>query len=200
MKSNQLDLKLKYIVIQHVVVILIGIGIFYIDEVEFLDGFYPKLFLLILAFAKCIYFIGHSFKKIEEASLNNFTYNKFLVIILTNIFLIILSFAVDYSCLYEFDSNSFQGLTRDGSMFTIFYDFFYFSVLTFTTTGFGDIIPLTKPAKFLVTIEVIVAFITTIIVIFNFIHIKDSIHELSFLKLRKKPFKSKEMEEVETEN
>jgi voltage-gated potassium channel Kch len=65
-------------------------------------------------------------------------------------------------------------------------DFFYFSVLTFTTTGFGDIIPITKTAKALVTMEVMVAFITTIIVISNFVHIKDSIHDLSFIKIQKR--------------
>lgn len=139
-----------------------------------------------MAIGKLIYFIGHSFKKIEEASLHNVTYNKFMMVILTNIFLIILSFAVDFTCLYQLENASFNGLMPPFSVLNSFFDFSYFSILTFTTTGFGDIVPVTKSAKVLVTMEVVVAFITTIIVISNFIHIKDSIHEFGFLKIKSK--------------
>jgi hypothetical protein len=99
--------------------------------------------------------------------------------------LITLSFAVDYTCLYQFDKESFRGIIYANTLFDSFFDFLYFSVLTFTTTGFGDIIPITKSSKSLVTMQVIVAFITTIIVISNFVHIKDSIKDLSFLKIRR---------------
>jgi hypothetical protein len=37
-------LQLRYIAFQHAVVIMIGVVIFYVDEIEFFDQFYPKLF------------------------------------------------------------------------------------------------------------------------------------------------------------
>lgn len=176
-KIHKLDLKLANILVQHVAVIFIGIGIFYIDKLEFVDSFYPKVILLLIAFAKSIYFLGHSFKKIEEASVNNISYSKFLIIILVNILLIIVSFTVDYACLDQIDNNSFIGVIDRDHLFNTFYDFFYFSITTFSTVGAGDIFPATKSSKFLVILEVMVAFITTIIVISNFVQIKDSIEK-----------------------
>jgi hypothetical protein len=186
MRKAIYELNIKQIILQHFLVIAVGLLIFYIDKIEFLDKFFPKLFLLVVAVSKSVYFVGHSFNKIEEASEKNHSYNKFLLVIITNIFLVIVSFTVDHTCLISLDDKAYKGLIVTNTLYDVMADFFYFSVLTFTTTGFGDIIPITKTAKALVTMEVMVAFITTIIVISNFVHIKDSIHDLSFIKIQKR--------------
>jgi hypothetical protein len=170
------DIKLKNIVIQHIAIIGIGILIFFVEKLEIPGMFWEKLVLLIVSIAKCIYFIEHSFRKIEEASIKNITYNKFLVIILTNVLLIVVSFTVDFTCMMQFDTHSFKGISTQSFLDSVF-DFFYFSLASFTTVAYGDIIPITKSAKALTILEVVVAYVTTIIIISNFVHIKESIEK-----------------------
>jgi hypothetical protein len=169
------DIKLRSIFFQHLIILGIGVGLFYFERFEIADLFWEKLILVAIAFVKCIYFIEHSFRKIEEASLNDISYNRFIVIILTNILLIVVSFAVDYSCLELIQPESFKGLAQPGTFGDRAFEFSYFSVLSFTTVAFGDILPLTKAARSLTILEVGVAYLTTIIIISNFVQIKDSI-------------------------
>lgn len=61
------------------------------------------------------------------------------------------------------------------------FDFFYFSVLNFTFFSYGDLINGTVPAKIVVLMEVIIAFLTIIYILSDFISMKD------LLKILKKP-------------
>lgn len=171
------DVKLRGIVTQHLIIIVIGAAIFYIEHLEFANFFWEKLILVLLAGIKSIYFVAHSFRKIEEASVTNLTYNKFLIVILTNILLIVFSFGVDYCCIQEIDPRSFSGFNKDQSVAGIAFDLGYFSILSFTSVAYGDITPITKAAKMLTLMEVVVAYITTIIIISNFVQIKESIEK-----------------------
>ena len=168
---------LKGIVTQHLAIILIGLGVFVFEYLEFANIFFEKLVLILLALGKSFYFVEHSFRKIEEASVKNLTYNKFLVVILTNILLIVVSFAVDYSCLQKIDARSFSGLSLDKSIGGVVFDLSYFSMLSFTSVAYGDIVPVSKAAKVLTLLEVGVAYITTIIIISNFVQIKESLEK-----------------------
>ncbi len=169
------DIKLRNIFLQHLVVLGIGLGLFYFERFEITKLFWEKLILIVIAIAKCIYFIEHSFRKIEEASLNDISYNRFLVIILTNILLIVVSFAADFACLEVIQAGSFKGLTSPASIWDTCFEFFYFSITSFTTVAFGDIVPMSKAARSLTILEVGVAYLTTIIIISNFVQIKDSL-------------------------
>jgi voltage-gated potassium channel len=60
-----------------------------------------------------------------------------------------------YILLTEFTSNAFAGL-EVGSWQQNFPDFIYFSFVTLTTLGFGDLLPISPLARFLVYIEAIV--------------------------------------------
>jgi voltage-gated potassium channel Kch len=58
--------------------------------------------------------------------------------------------------------QSLHGLSKgDG-----FIDFLYFSVATFTTTGYGDIFPLTSAGKIFVSTELIMGVVLIIAIIF----------------------------------
>jgi hypothetical protein len=169
------DINLKNIVGQHLAIIAIGMGVLYFEYLEFANFFLEKLVLILLAAGKSVYFIVHSFRKIEQATELNLTYNKFLIIIMTNILLIVVSFAVDYSCLQEIDPRSFSGFNMTQPLSGVIFDLSYFSMLSFTSVAYGDIVPVTKAAKMLTLLEVGVAYITTIIIISNFVQIKESI-------------------------
>jgi hypothetical protein len=168
------DIDLKNIIAQHLAIIIVGIAIFYFEYLEFANFFWEKLILIVMTISKSIYFVVHSFRKIEEATAKNLTYNKFLIIIMTNILLIVVSFAVDYACIQEIDGRSFSGLNPDRSLFNIAFDLSYFSILSFTSVAYGDIVPVSKAAKILTLLEVGVAYITTIVIISNFVQIKES--------------------------
>jgi hypothetical protein len=168
------DIKLRNLILQHALIIALGIGIIYIEELEIASLLWEKIILLVICLGKSIYFIEHSFRKIEEASLNNISYNKFLLIILTNILLIIISFTADYTCMMTIDPTAFKGINTN-SLFDTICDTFYFSIVSFTTVAYGDILPASKAAKALSLCEVIIAYLTTIIIISNFVQIKDSI-------------------------
>lgn len=60
-------------------------------------------------------------------------------------------YALGYKSLTLINSSSFYGLTPTSH----FIDFLYFSLITVTTTGYGDIYPLTKTAKILASTEII---------------------------------------------
>jgi hypothetical protein len=160
------DIKIKNILFQHIGILTIGLLIFYVEKLEIASVFWEKISVILISIGKSIYFVEHSFKKIEEASVKNIGYN---------ILLIVISFAADYFCLLRIDPHSFKGMAVDG--WTTAFDSFYFSLVSFTTVAYGDIIPITKAAKSLTILEVIVAYVTTIIIISNFVQIKESIEK-----------------------
>lgn len=175
-RLNLTDIKTRNILLQHLGVLLIGILIFFVEKLEVANLFWEKLILILVSLGKSVYFVEHSFRKIEEASVNNISYNKFLSIILLNIMLIVVSFGVDFMCMLQIDPNSFRGMANTGFIDTAF-DAFYYSLVSFTTVAYGDIIPLTKSARTITILEVVVAYVTTIIIISNFVQIKDSMEK-----------------------
>lgn len=73
--------------------------------------------------------------------------------------IMVISFAVDYYCLMSCMPHSFL-LTQDvNNPIVMGFDFFYFSVVTFATIGYGDIVPMTIEAKLLVLFEILSSFI-----------------------------------------
>ena len=51
--------------------------------------------------------------------------------------------------------------------YALAFDFFYFSVVTFATIGYGDIVPIAAEAKLLVLFEIASSFIMITFVIAN---------------------------------
>ena len=88
----------------------------------------------------------------------------------------VLSFATDYTCLYQFDTSNFSGnLPPANSYAGNLFSFFYFSVITFSSVGFGDIEPASFVARFVVILEILLSFIIVVFALANIkkIHIYD---------------------------
>lgn len=64
-------------------------------------------------------------------------------------------YAMIYKQLTSMNHNSFKGLYHD----SVFWDFLYYSFNTISTTGFGDIHPLTEAAKVITVTEIITGII-----------------------------------------
>ena len=60
-----------------------------------------------------------------------------------------------YILLNQLEANAFSGI-QDKNWLNSFTDFTYFSFITLTTLGYGDILPTTSTARFLVFMEAIV--------------------------------------------
>ncbi len=76
---------------------------------------------------------------------------------------IVLSFASDYFALYLNEAVSFKTnlINTEPSIF-LFFEFFYYSLISFATVGYGDFVPVSLSAKFLVILETILYFFVLI--------------------------------------
>ncbi|MBU2870338.1 potassium channel family protein [Colwellia sp. E2M01] len=113
---------------------------------------FDKLYLFMLL----IFFI---FSGLQTAKQVLFTgdidFNKILGAICLYL-LMGLSWAVIYTLIQLYIPNSFVNIHSNNQWFTLFPDFIYFSFVTLTTLGFGDISPSLPLSRFLVYFEAIV--------------------------------------------
>jgi hypothetical protein len=176
-------------VLKYLFVIAMGAIVFFVDSLEFVDSIFTKLLILLLVVFKSIFFFIQSYKKIVEVTKNNVAYHNFLVFMAINIALIILSFAVDFLCLYQVEPLSFKGMDTSDGFYRKCFEMVYFSMLNFSNFGFGEVMPSGMLAKGIVSFEIIISFITIIFILSDFISLKESISKRSgsFLSNRKKP-------------
>ncbi|HRW74717.1 MAG: hypothetical protein H6568_04290 [Lewinellaceae bacterium] len=155
------------LLIQHIAVLALGIAIFLLDKYEQFPARINYLILITVALGKSFYFLAHNFRSVRLVKGIQRTYNTFLTLMSINILLILISFAIDFFTLYQIYPSSFTGILASSSEDT-FVEFLYFSLVTFTTTGFGDIVPRTNEARILISMEIVLAFISIIFIISNF--------------------------------
>ena len=157
---------------QHAIVIAIGLVVYLLDKFEGFSDATNYTIVVTLAVAKSVYFVFHNFRSIGRVVDNERTFNHFIALVSVNIILIISSFAADYFVLVKIYAGIFRGVLASDDL-TMVGEMFYFSLVTFTTTGFGDIVPTSNLSRFPVSLEVIVGFISTIFVISNFSNFKE---------------------------
>ncbi|TGJ99177.1 ion transporter [Leptospira semungkisensis] len=160
--------------LEYSVLISFGLFVIYLDEIEF-SGLNITYLIIFLAGVKSVYFFIKGFKKISEFSELEVRYYEFLVFIAVNISMIILSFGIDYFCLFRIDPKSFSGLPIEAANTALSFKFFYFSLMIFTNIGIIKIIPETTESEILVILEAIVSFITIIFVLSDFLSLKESL-------------------------
>lgn len=179
------------IVGKYLFVILMGVLIFYVDSLEFFDDIVTKFLILGIVVFKSIFFFVESLRKILEATRNDVAYHNFLAFMAINIALIVLSFGVDFMCLYQVEPHSFNGVPEGLSFGRRFFEMVYFSLLNFSNFGFGDITPVSMFAKTIVTFEIIISFITIIFILSDFVSLKESFsnnnYSFSLRKNKKEP-------------
>ena len=91
---------------------------------------------------------------------------------ISTIMIIVGIYAVIYGiCAYMIE-QSFAGLIFTNP-FAYLVDCLYFSVVTFTTVGYGEILPITSLAKIIVMSEILLAFITLTLIVNLIVKNKD---------------------------
>jgi|SaaInlStandDraft_1057018.scaffolds.fasta_scaffold124128_2 hypothetical protein len=136
-----------------------------------LFGYCILFFALIKTYIIALVTFKHLSKLVKEC----YSFERLFAVFGLLIIITILSFATDYSCLFEYQQSAFSGLSNHSfSYLKEVPDFIYFSITTFATVGYGDIIPVSSIAKILVTLEIFLSFLIIVFALANInkIHIK----------------------------
>ena len=155
-------------------VIILGIVIFFLDYYELTNPIVNEFVLFSISILKAGYFIYFVVTQIRESAHREFHFQDILTIVAPGILVIILSFAIDYYCLFRIRPDAFTGFISKPTIIAEFVSSFYFSISVFTTAGFGDIYPKSTSAQVFVSTELLIAFLFTILIISNIAHIRES--------------------------
>lgn len=170
-------MKYRDLIWKYLIIISLGLIVFFIDDQEFFNYKITLGLICALSLAKSIYFVSVSYRKIIEASVREIAYHAFMAFMLLNISMIVFSFAVDFSCLYQVNPKNFVGIEPHLNFWETQFEFWYFSVLNFSFFGYGQIMPTTIAAKIIIIFEVIISFLTIVFILSDFISLKESITE-----------------------
>lgn len=89
-----------------------------------------------------------------------------ITIIITTYITLAISFGLVYTIISFFsDDIAFNNIPKTLEEFEFYFRHIYFSFITITTIGYGDIYPLTTIGQFLVMIEVITGMILTNVIL-----------------------------------
>jgi len=155
------------------IVILVGSLIFLADLFELANPFVNEIILFIISIFKASYFIRTVFHQIKETSKKDFYFREFMSFVVVSILLVIVSYSIDYYCLFRIDPDAFSGLNKS-NIGTELVAFFYYSISVFTTAGFGDVRPHLTTAQILVSTELMIAYFFTILVLANILLLRES--------------------------
>jgi hypothetical protein len=141
--------------------------------------FNPTLFawlVVFLCWCKTSFFGTENLIQLRYAAANNTSHHRFLMWMGINMAQMITSFAFDFHILYNIQTNSFAGIAKNIDPNEALFDCFYLSTLNFSFFGYSDILPQTVPAKVVNLTEILIAFVTVIFFLSDYISLKDSIH------------------------
>lgn len=167
-----LGLKIAY---KYLIIILVGMVIFLLDWYNESGSFLNESILIIAGLLKSVYFIYFTFNRIKETAHKEFVFTEFAAFVSFNIALIVLSFAIDFNCLFRIKETAFTGIAAGQNPIKDLITFLYFSAATFTTAGFGDIKPNDSITQLFVMAELFTGYFYTILIISNIMHIRNSI-------------------------
>jgi|TARA_Y100000588_G_scaffold393950_1_gene512052 hypothetical protein len=135
-----------------------------------------KWLIIAIAITKAFLIVRITFTQLSKILGDSHYLEHVLSLFTLIISLIVLSFASDYYALYLNEAANFKTnlIFGEPSIF-LFFEFFYYSLISFSTVGYGDFVPLSLSAKFLVILETILYFFVLVFGTANInrINIKD---------------------------
>jgi len=151
-------------------ILLIGLTtIFYLYAMSFINhqNYIFVYVIVTLAFVKTIFLAYSTIKQLTKLVKTCHSFNQLLWIFGVLIGLSIFSFATDYTCLFEFNNASFSGMIAGETYLSSLFHFFYFSITTFSTIGFGDVAPVSDSARLIVIFEIFISFLIIVFALSN---------------------------------
>lgn len=149
---------------------ILGVGVLYIVLMSFIDhqSFPFPTIILVLAVIKTILISSNILKQLSKMIRYCHSLERLLWMFGLLIGISILSFATDYTCLYQFEHSTFSGVPAYSDTYIYnLYHFLYFSVTTFSTVGYGDIAPVSDIARFVVMLEIFLSFLIIVFALAN---------------------------------
>ena len=132
------------------------------------DSYLLELLIVGMALIKTIFIVRLTFIQLGKIIGESHQLTHVLTLFAVLIILIVLSFSADYQALYILSSENFKSTTSlNRSFIPQFFEFIYFSLITFSSVGFGDVVPLTISGKLLVMMEVFLSFLVLVFGIAN---------------------------------
>lgn len=142
--------------------LVVLVAVVYVYLMQFVDhnlSWVPYL-VIFLALVKTVYFTFFNFKQVNKSIKQCHSFGQLLWIFGLLVIVIVFSYAADFTCLIAADRSSFQiNEVKVIDDFSYLFEFFYFSIVTFAAIGYGDIVPITTPAKILVVMEITQSFV-----------------------------------------
>lgn len=159
------------------IVSVLLVGILYVILMSLIDhrAFPMDYLILVFALVKTIVLALTTLNQLARLIRICHSVERLLWVFGLLIGLSIFSFATDFTCLYQFDSNAFEGVTTQSRTYIDhLFHFFYFSVITFSTVGYGDIVPVSMIARILSVMEIFLSFFIVVFALANIkkVHIK----------------------------
>jgi hypothetical protein len=118
---------------------------------------------------KVLYFLGATLHWIRRTVSSAYHRRYLMGFLVLQVLLIVLSFAIDYYCLYRINPQSFLLPTDQlhQSQGAQLVTFLYFSLGKYTTAGGGEMHPATPAAEICAMGEMVVSYFTTVLIIAN---------------------------------
>ncbi|MGI4867350.1 MAG: ion channel [Janthinobacterium lividum] len=149
-----------------------GLLLFVFDFYELNSPEVNTMLLLLLMLAKVAYFISATLRWIRKTVVSTYHLVHLTSFLGLHVLLIVLSFAIDYYCLYRIYPTSFSLPFGQQAPWEQMLTFLYFSLGKFTTAGGGEMHPASAVAQGCVMAEMIVSYFTTVLVIANVGHLQ----------------------------
>jgi hypothetical protein len=150
-------------------IILGGVLLFVFDFYELNSPGVNTGLLLGMTALKVLYFLGATLHWIRRTVSSAYHLRYLMGFLVLQVLLIVLSFAIDYYCLYRINPASFL-LPADQLGHGIAAElltFLYFSLGKYTTAGGGEMHPATPAAQVCAMGEMVVSYFTTVLIIAN---------------------------------
>lgn len=147
--------------------ILGGALLFVFDFYELNSPRVNKSLLLLLLALKVTYFLLSTLRWIRQTVSSAYHLRYLPGFLVQQVLLVVLSFGIDYYCLYRIEPASFYLPFGTQSPWEQMLTFLYFSLGKFTTAGGGEMHPATAVAQLCGMAEMVVSYFTTVLIIAN---------------------------------
>lgn len=135
--------------------------------------------IVVVALVKTFFIVQLTFNQLGKIIGQSHLLSHVLVLFALLIGLIVVSFATDFTGSYLTEPNQFKSMLESSSSKSmVFFEFLYYSLITFSSVGFGDIVPISVSGKFLVMLEIVLSFFVLVFGIANIdrIHVGNNIY------------------------
>jgi hypothetical protein len=153
-------------------IILGGLLLFAFDFYELNSPAINTLLLLVLLLAKAMYFVLAILRWIRKSVVSSYHLTYLTGFLVLHVLLVVLSFGIDYYCLYRIHSDSFNLPMGQQNPWEQLLTFLYFSLGKFTTAGGGELHPTSPVAQACVMAEMAMSYFTTVLIIANVSHLQ----------------------------